>query len=50
MIQLIATPTEVRSARCPFCRSGPGQFCVGVRRVRKANHRERVTAYLRGRS
>lgn len=44
------TPTEVRTIRCPDCNAGPGQFCQGVRKQRKANHLERVRAFEHYRS
>lgn len=40
------TPTEVREGvSCPYCLVRVGQFCMGVRKQRKANHLERVRAY-----
>lgn len=40
------TPTEVRSVPCPFCEVDAGVHCMGTRKPRKANHLERVKAYL----
>jgi hypothetical protein len=37
-------------ARCPKCGAARGQYCLGVRGRRKANHLERVVAALNRRS
>jgi hypothetical protein len=48
------SPIEVlRTTKCPRCGVEPGLHCLGVprqnrpRRIRKANHIERIKAYLR---
>lgn len=34
--------TEVQAYGCPRCNAKPGESCRGVRRLREANHLERV--------
>lgn len=38
--------TKVRKVGCPYCRSGPGEKCVGTRGPRESNHMERVDFYI----
>lgn len=39
------TPTDVRTVTCPYCGAEPGMQCMGVRGLRKSNHRERVKKF-----
>ena len=39
------TPTDVRTVACPYCGAEPEAQCIGVRGLRKSNHRERVKKY-----